>query len=61
MLAGLQAEPQALKAGDKWRPWPQITSVIAKVKLEALDRGREMFNIVPRSALNPLRQNVPAP
>ena len=33
-------------------------SVVAKLKLEALDRGGEMFIMIPQSALNPMRQNL---
>lgn len=33
-------------------------SVVAKLQLQALERGGEMFIIIPQSALNPMRQHL---
>jgi flagellar motor switch protein FliM len=33
-------------------------AVVAKLEVQALDQGGEMFIIIPQSALNPMRQNL---
>jgi flagellar motor switch protein FliM len=37
---------------------PKNLAVVAKIGLKALDRGGEMFVVIPQAALNPMRQSL---